>query len=219
MCVCVYLVAVVDGRCDLSENASGFCFRQSPSLQDVIIQLASAGVLHHNHNLVPALKHCNITHLHQWHHPDMFICNIFLSPPWGTRMSATIHLRYEIIFISSGAVKIYSREQPSLKPEKAVHLFGLFSASKYLHTPTCTSKYLCMFSVKPRQHQILTEYFIVAIWSVFAVCPCTSLVMWHRGRSLIRPEQTTLVVMSRCDVITWDMWKMSCRWSKPETTL
>lgn len=58
MCVCANLVAVVDSRCDLSEDASSFCFRQSPPLLDVIVQLSSAGVLHHYHNLIPALEHC-----------------------------------------------------------------------------------------------------------------------------------------------------------------
>lgn len=63
MCVSVYvnLVAVVDGRCDLSEDASGFCFWQSPPLLDVIVQLSPAGVLHHYHNLIAALKHCTGT--------------------------------------------------------------------------------------------------------------------------------------------------------------
>lgn len=58
VCVGVNLVAVVDSRCDLSEDASGFCFWQSPPLLDVIIQLSSAGVLHHYHDLISALKHC-----------------------------------------------------------------------------------------------------------------------------------------------------------------
>lgn len=58
VCVCVNLVAVVDSRCDLSEDASGFCFWQSSPLLDVIVQLSSAGVLHHYHNLIPALEHC-----------------------------------------------------------------------------------------------------------------------------------------------------------------
>lgn len=57
VCVCVYLVAVVDSRCDLSEDDSGFCFWQSPPLLDVIVQLPPAGVLHHYHDLVPALEH------------------------------------------------------------------------------------------------------------------------------------------------------------------
>lgn len=56
--VCINLMAVVDSRCNLSEDAAGFCFWQSPPLLYVIIQLSSAGVLHHNHNLIPALKHC-----------------------------------------------------------------------------------------------------------------------------------------------------------------
>lgn len=54
-------MAVVDSRCDLSEDASGFCFWQSPPLLDVIVQLSSAGILHHYHNLIPALKHCTGT--------------------------------------------------------------------------------------------------------------------------------------------------------------
>ena len=62
MCVCANLVAVVDSRCDLSEDASSFCFRQSPPFLDVIVQLSSAGVLHHYHNLIPALEHCTGKH-------------------------------------------------------------------------------------------------------------------------------------------------------------
>lgn len=56
--MCVNLVAVVDSRCDLPEDASGFCFWQSPPLLNVIVQLSPAGVLHHYDNLIPALKHC-----------------------------------------------------------------------------------------------------------------------------------------------------------------
>jgi len=59
VCVCVCnLVAVVDGGDDLSEDASGFCLWQSSPLLYVIIELSSAGVLHHYHNLIPALEHC-----------------------------------------------------------------------------------------------------------------------------------------------------------------
>lgn len=58
MYVSMNLVAVVDSGCDLSEDASGLCFWQPPPLLDVIVQLSPAGVLHHDHNLVPALKHC-----------------------------------------------------------------------------------------------------------------------------------------------------------------
>lgn len=56
--VCIDLMAVVDSRCDLSEDASGFGFWQSPPLLDVVVKLSSAGILHHYHNFVPALKHC-----------------------------------------------------------------------------------------------------------------------------------------------------------------
>ncbi len=70
----VNLVAVVDGRCDLSEDASGFCFWQSPPLLDVIVQLSPAGVLHHYHNLIAALKHCtgHRTHLQLSISADVF---------------------------------------------------------------------------------------------------------------------------------------------------
>ena len=59
VCVCVStdLVTVVDCGGDLPEDVSGLCLRQSPVLVNVVVQLPSAGVLHHNHNLIPTLKH------------------------------------------------------------------------------------------------------------------------------------------------------------------
>lgn len=57
MHVCVYRVAVVHGGGDLSEDVSGLCLHQSPPLIDVVIQLPSAGVLHHYHYLITTLKH------------------------------------------------------------------------------------------------------------------------------------------------------------------
>lgn len=52
-----HLVTVVDGGNDLSEEASGLALAQASALADVVVKLALAGVLHHNHNLVLVLKH------------------------------------------------------------------------------------------------------------------------------------------------------------------
>lgn len=52
-----HLVTVVDGRNDLSEEASCLALTQSSTLADVVVQFALAGVLHHNHNLVLVFKH------------------------------------------------------------------------------------------------------------------------------------------------------------------
>lgn len=52
-----YLVAVVQGGHDLSEEMPGVPLIQPWPLTDVIVQIASAGVLHDNHNLAAVLKH------------------------------------------------------------------------------------------------------------------------------------------------------------------
>lgn len=52
-----HLVTVVDGGNDLSEKASGLALTQASTLADVVVQLALAGVLHHDHNLVLVLEH------------------------------------------------------------------------------------------------------------------------------------------------------------------
>lgn len=52
-----HLVAVMHGRDYLSEEMSCLPLAQASALTDVVIQLALAGVLHHNHNLVLVLKH------------------------------------------------------------------------------------------------------------------------------------------------------------------
>lgn len=52
-----YLVAVVQGRDDLSEEMPGVPFTQPWPLTDVIIQITPAGVLHDNHDLAAVLKH------------------------------------------------------------------------------------------------------------------------------------------------------------------
>lgn len=52
-----HLVAVVHSRDYLSEEVSSLSLTQAPALADIIIQLALAGILHHNHNLVLVLKH------------------------------------------------------------------------------------------------------------------------------------------------------------------
>ena len=54
----VYLVAIVHGWSDLSEDISGLCLWQPPPLVDVVVQLSSTGVLHHYHYLIATLKHC-----------------------------------------------------------------------------------------------------------------------------------------------------------------
>lgn len=52
-----HLVAVVHGGDYLSEEVSRLSLTQAPALADVVIQLALAGILHHDHNLVLVLKH------------------------------------------------------------------------------------------------------------------------------------------------------------------
>lgn len=52
------LVTVMDSRGNLSEDASGFCFWQPLPLLYVVVQLPSAGVFHHYHDLIPTLEHC-----------------------------------------------------------------------------------------------------------------------------------------------------------------
>lgn len=72
VCVCVYLVTVVDSGGDLSEDAPCLRFWQPPPLLDVVVQLSPAGVLHHDHDLIAALEHCNRTQnmlmLYKRHH-------------------------------------------------------------------------------------------------------------------------------------------------------
>ena len=58
VCVPPHLVTVVHGRHYLSEEVSCLSLAQSPAFTDVILQLAFAGVLHHDHNLILVLKHC-----------------------------------------------------------------------------------------------------------------------------------------------------------------
>lgn len=52
-----HLVAVMHGRDYLSEEMSSLPLAQASALTDVVIQLALAGILHHDHNLVLVLKH------------------------------------------------------------------------------------------------------------------------------------------------------------------
>lgn len=52
-----HLVTVMDGGNDLSEEASGLALTQASALADVVVQLALAGVLHHDHDLVLVLEH------------------------------------------------------------------------------------------------------------------------------------------------------------------
>lgn len=52
-----HLVAVVHGGDYLSEEVSRLPLAQAAALADVVIQLALAGILHHNHDLVLVLKH------------------------------------------------------------------------------------------------------------------------------------------------------------------
>lgn len=52
-----YLVTVVHSRDYLSEEVSRLPLAQAPPLTDIVVQLALAGVLHHNHDLVLVLKH------------------------------------------------------------------------------------------------------------------------------------------------------------------
>lgn len=50
-------MAVMHGGNYLSEEMSCLPLAQASALTDVVIQLALAGVLHHNHDLVLVLKH------------------------------------------------------------------------------------------------------------------------------------------------------------------
>lgn len=52
-----HLVTVMDGGNDLSEEASGLALTQASALADVVVQLALAGILHHDHDLVLVLEH------------------------------------------------------------------------------------------------------------------------------------------------------------------
>lgn len=63
-------MAVVYSRHDLSEEVSGVALRDPLLLTDVVVQVASARVLHHDHNLVLVLEHCETTQTqaHRWSH-------------------------------------------------------------------------------------------------------------------------------------------------------
>lgn len=52
-----HLVAVVQGRDNLSEEMPGVSLAQPWPLADVIIQITPAGILHDNHDLAAILKH------------------------------------------------------------------------------------------------------------------------------------------------------------------
>lgn len=56
-CCPPYLVAVVHGGDDLPEEVPGLPLTEAPPLADVIVQLALAGVLHDDHDLIRVLKH------------------------------------------------------------------------------------------------------------------------------------------------------------------
>lgn len=53
-----HLVAVMHGGDYLSKEVAGLPLAQAPALADVVVELALAGILHHNHDLVLVLKHC-----------------------------------------------------------------------------------------------------------------------------------------------------------------
>lgn len=55
--VAAHLVAIMQGGHDLSEEMPGVPLTQPWPLADVIVQIASAGILHDNHNLAAVLKH------------------------------------------------------------------------------------------------------------------------------------------------------------------
>lgn len=42
----------------LSKEVPGLPLAQASALADVVVELALAGILHHNHDLVLVLKHC-----------------------------------------------------------------------------------------------------------------------------------------------------------------
>lgn len=45
----------------LSKEVPGLPLAQASALADVVVELALAGILHHNHDLVLVLKHCEKT--------------------------------------------------------------------------------------------------------------------------------------------------------------
>lgn len=52
-----HLMAVVNSGNDLPEEMPGLSFRESPLFTNVVVQISSAGVLHHNHYFVFVFKH------------------------------------------------------------------------------------------------------------------------------------------------------------------
>lgn len=56
-----HLVAVMHSGDYLSKEVAGLPLAQASALADVVVQLALAGVLHHDHDLVLVLKHCEKT--------------------------------------------------------------------------------------------------------------------------------------------------------------
>lgn len=56
-----HLVAVMHGGDYLSKEVAGLPLAQASALADVVVQLALAGVLHHDHDLVLVLEHCENT--------------------------------------------------------------------------------------------------------------------------------------------------------------
>lgn len=52
-----YLVTIIDGRGDLTEDATRFRFGQDFALAEVIVELATGRVLHHQDHLLLVLKH------------------------------------------------------------------------------------------------------------------------------------------------------------------
>lgn len=56
-----HLVAVMYGGDYLSKEMPSLPLAQATAFTDVVVQLALAGILHHDHNLVLVLKHCEKT--------------------------------------------------------------------------------------------------------------------------------------------------------------
>ena len=52
-----YFVTVIDGRGDLSEDSTSFRFRKDFTLAQVVVELATSSVLHHQYHLLFIFKH------------------------------------------------------------------------------------------------------------------------------------------------------------------
>ena len=52
-----YLMAVIDGGSDLTEDPASLQFRQNFAFAEIVVELSAGGVLHHQHHLLLVFKH------------------------------------------------------------------------------------------------------------------------------------------------------------------